>query len=35
MLTMGLTGKMVTNYAGDGRLRSFGGRFRAPQPACM
>ena len=29
MLTMGLTGKMVTNYIGDGRLRSFGGRFRA------
>ena len=28
MLTMGLTGKMVTNYVGDGRLRSFGGRFR-------
>ena len=29
MLTMGMTGKMVTNYVGDGRLRSFGGRFRA------
>ena len=29
MLTMGLTGKMVTNYVGDGRLRSFGGQFRA------
>ena len=29
MLTMGLTGKMVTNYVGDCRLRSFGGRFRA------
>jgi acyl dehydratase len=28
MLTMGLTGKAVTNYVGDGRLRSFGGRFR-------
>jgi acyl dehydratase len=28
MLTMGLTGTMVTNYVGDGRLRSFGGRFR-------
>jgi acyl dehydratase len=28
MLTMGLTAKMVTNYVGDGRLRSFGGRFR-------
>jgi acyl dehydratase len=29
MLTMGLTGKMLTNYVGDARLRSFGGRFRA------
>ena len=29
MLTMGLTGKMVTNYLGDGRLLSFGGRFQA------
>jgi acyl dehydratase len=29
MLTMGLTGKMVTNLVGDGRLRSFGGRFQA------
>lgn len=29
MLTMGLTGKMVTNYVGDARLRSFGGRFKA------
>lgn len=29
MLTMGLTGKMVTNYVGDGRLLSFGGRFQA------
>jgi acyl dehydratase len=29
MLTMALTGKMVTNYVGDGRLRSFGGRFEA------
>jgi acyl dehydratase len=28
MLTMGLTGRMLTNYVGDGRLRSFGGRFR-------
>ena len=27
MLTMGMTGKMLTNYVGDGRLRSFGGRF--------
>src|ERR1700682_3820456 len=30
MLTMGLTGKMLTNYVGDGRLVRFGGRFRAP-----
>ena len=28
MLTMALTGKAVTDYVGDGRLRSFGGRFR-------
>jgi acyl dehydratase len=28
MLTMALTGKAVTNYVGDGRLRRFGGRFR-------
>lgn len=27
MLTMGLTGKMLTNWVGDGRLRSFGVRF--------
>ena len=27
MLTMGLTGKMLTNYAGDGRLTKFGVRF--------
>jgi acyl dehydratase len=27
MLTMGLTGKMLTNYVGDGRLTSFGLRF--------
>jgi acyl dehydratase len=27
MLTMGLTGKMVTNYVGDGRLKKFGVRF--------
>ncbi len=27
MLTMGLTGKMVTNYVGDGRLTKFGVRF--------
>jgi acyl dehydratase len=29
MLTMGLTGTMLTNYVGDARLRSFGGRFQA------
>ena len=29
MLTMGLTGKMVTNYVGDGRLTNYGVRFRA------
>ena len=28
MLTMALTGKAVTDYVGDGRLRRFGGRFR-------
>ena len=27
MLTMGLTGKMLTNYVGDGRLTNFGVRF--------
>jgi len=27
MLTMGLTGKMLTNYVGDGRLTRFGVRF--------
>lgn len=27
MLTMGMTGRMLTHYVGDGRLRSFGGRF--------
>ena len=27
MLTMGLTGRMVTDLVGDGRLKSFGGRF--------
>jgi acyl dehydratase len=27
MLTMGMTGKMLTNFVGDGRLRKFGGRF--------
>lgn len=29
MLTMGLTGKMLTNYVGDGRLKKFGVRFVA------
>src|SRR4051812_3789749 len=28
MLTMALTGKALTDYVGDGRLRSFGVRFR-------
>ncbi|MDH5672932.1 MAG: MaoC/PaaZ C-terminal domain-containing protein [Myxococcales bacterium] len=27
MLTMGLTGKMLTNFVGDGRLTKFGMRF--------
>jgi acyl dehydratase len=27
MLTMGLTGKLLTNWAGDGRLLSYGARF--------
>ena len=27
MLTMGMTGKMLTDYVGDGRLTHFGGRF--------
>src|SRR5271155_3626281 len=27
MLTMGMTGKMLTDYVGDGRLVRFGGRF--------
>jgi acyl dehydratase len=27
MLTMGLTGKMLTNYVGDARLKKFGVRF--------
>ena len=27
MLTMGMTGKMVTNYVGDGRLTEYGVRF--------
>jgi acyl dehydratase len=29
MLTMGATGKMLTDYVGDGRLLEFGGRFLA------
>jgi acyl dehydratase len=29
MLTMGLTGKMLTNYVGDGRLTKFGLQFRS------
>src|ERR1700722_15412843 len=29
MLTMGLTGRMLTDFVGDGRLLHFGGRFRA------
>ena len=29
MLTMGMTGKMLTNYVGDGRLTNFGVRFTA------
>jgi acyl dehydratase len=27
MLTMGMTGKMLTNYVGDGRLTTYGVRF--------
>jgi acyl dehydratase len=27
MLTMGMTGTMLTDYVGDGRLMKFGGRF--------
>src|ERR1700746_396368 len=27
MLTMGMTGKMLTNYVGDGRLTKYGVRF--------
>ena len=27
MLTMGMTGKMLTNWVGDGRLKKFGVRF--------
>jgi acyl dehydratase len=29
MLTMGMTGKMLTDYVGDARLAGFGGRFTA------
>lgn len=29
MLTMGLTGKMLTDYVGDGRLTRYGVRFKA------
>src|SRR3954449_2301226 len=29
MLTMGLTGRMLTDLVGDGRLTKFGGRFTA------
>lgn len=29
MLTMGLAGKLVTNYVGDGRLKSYGVRFKS------
>ena len=29
MLTMGMTGKMVTNYVGDARLKKYGVRFTA------
>ena len=29
MLTMGMTGRMLTDTVGDGRLVRFGGRFRA------
>ncbi|HSG89549.1 MAG TPA: MaoC/PaaZ C-terminal domain-containing protein [Pseudomonadales bacterium] len=29
MLTMGMTGRMLTNYVGDGRLKKFGVRFTA------
>ena len=29
MLTMGMTGRMLTDLVGDGRLTSFGGRFTA------
>jgi acyl dehydratase len=29
MLTMGITGRMLTDYVGDERLLSYGGRFLA------
>jgi acyl dehydratase len=29
MLTMGMAGRMLTDYVGDGRLLTFGGRFKA------
>ena len=29
MLTMGMTGRMVTNYVGDGTLKKYGVRFRS------
>ena len=29
MLTMGMTGKLVTDTVGDGRLRKYGGRFNS------
>ena len=29
MLTMGMTGRMLTDFVGDGRLLRFGGRFTA------
>jgi len=29
MLTMGMTGRMLTDFVGDGRLTRFGGRFTA------
>ena len=29
MLTMGMTGRMLTDWVGDGRLLAFGGRFTA------
>jgi acyl dehydratase len=29
MLTMGMAGHMLTDYVGDGRLRTYGGRFKS------